>query len=80
MFNVFLYAGYNYFVTETIYLYDIFNIFLYAGYNYFGTETMYNGQTGEEFEAQIFIGLVYYQRLRHMVSDKYQVCDLCYLA
>ena len=34
---------------------------------------MYSGQTGEEFEAQIFIGVVYYQRLRHMVSDKYQV-------
>jgi len=44
-----------------------------AGYNYFGTESMYSGQTGEEFEAQIFIGVVYYQRLRHMVSDKYQV-------
>jgi len=44
-----------------------------AGYNYYGTETMYSGQTGEEFEAQIFIGVVYYQRLRHMVSDKYQV-------
>merc|ERR550537_2055026 len=44
-----------------------------AGYNYFGTETMYSGQTGEEFEAQIFIGVVYYQRLRHIVSDKYQV-------
>ena len=45
----------------------------FAGYNYFGTESMYSGQTGEEFEAQIFIGVVYYQRLRHMVSDKYQV-------
>jgi len=44
-----------------------------AGYDYYGTERMYSGQTGEEFEADIFIGIVYYQRLRHMVSDKFQV-------
>lgn len=44
-----------------------------AGYNYYGYETMYSGITGEEFPAQIFIGSVYYQRLRHMVSDKFQV-------
>lgn len=41
-----------------------------AGYNYHGTERMYSGITGEEFDADIFIGVVYYQRLRHMVSDK----------
>ena len=39
-------------------------------YNYHGTERMYSGVTGEEFDADIFIGVVYYQRLRHMVSDK----------
>lgn len=44
-----------------------------AGYDFHGTETMYSGQTGEEFECAIFIGIVYYQRLRHMVSDKFQV-------
>ncbi|EDV29396.1 uncharacterized protein TRIADDRAFT_51662 [Trichoplax adhaerens] len=44
-----------------------------AGYNYFGTERMYDGMSGEEFEANIFIGTVYYQRLRHMISDKFQV-------
>ena len=44
-----------------------------AGYNYFGTERMYSGNDGKEFEADIFMGVVYYQRLRHMVSDKFQV-------
>jgi hypothetical protein len=36
-------------------------------------ETLVSGVTGEEFEADIYIGPVYYQRLRHMVSDKFQV-------
>ncbi|KAL3881452.1 hypothetical protein ACJMK2_027894, partial [Sinanodonta woodiana] len=44
-----------------------------AGYNYYGTETLYSGIDGRELEAEIFMGVVYYQRLRHMVSDKYQV-------
>ncbi|KAM5163551.1 DNA-directed RNA polymerase I subunit RPA2 [Mantella aurantiaca] len=44
-----------------------------AGYNFYGTEKLYSGISGEELEAEIFIGVVYYQRLRHMVSDKFQV-------
>ncbi|CAC5406738.1 DNA-directed RNA polymerase II subunit 2,DNA-directed RNA polymerase I subunit 2,DNA-directed RNA polymerase II subunit RPB2,DNA-directed RNA polymerase II subunit rpb2,DNA-directed RNA polymerase I subunit rpa2,DNA-directed RNA polymerase subunit B,DNA-directed RNA polymerases IV and V subunit 2,DNA-directed RNA polymerase I subunit RPA2,DNA-directed RNA polymerase I subunit RPA135,DNA-directed RNA polymerase subunit 2,DNA-directed RNA polymerase III subunit rpc2,DNA-directed RNA polymerase III subunit RP len=44
-----------------------------AGYNYYGTERLYSGVDGRELEADIFIGIVYYQRLRHMVSDKFQV-------
>ncbi|BFZ58330.1 DNA-directed RNA polymerase I subunit rpa2 [Savitreella phatthalungensis] len=43
------------------------------GFNYHGNEPMYSGVTGEEFKADIYIGLVYYQRLRHMVNDKFQV-------
>lgn len=46
---------------------------LKAGYNYHGNEPMYSGVTGEELRADIYIGVVYYQRLRHMVNDKFQV-------
>ena len=52
--------------------YGVFSFFL-AGYNFYGTERMYSGTDGREFEADIFFGIVYYQRLRHMVADKYQV-------
>ncbi|KAF1985390.1 beta and beta-prime subunits of DNA dependent RNA-polymerase [Aulographum hederae CBS 113979] len=44
-----------------------------AGYNFYGNEPMYSGITGQELSADIYIGVVYYQRLRHMVNDKYQV-------
>ncbi|KAJ4541308.1 DNA-directed RNA polymerase I subunit RPA2 [Exophiala dermatitidis] len=44
-----------------------------AGYNFYGNEPLYSGVTGKEFAADIYIGVVYYQRLRHMVSDKFQV-------
>eukprot|EP01104_Vermistella_antarctica_P001539 TRINITY_DN115_c3_g1_i2.p1 TRINITY_DN115_c3_g1~~TRINITY_DN115_c3_g1_i2.p1 ORF type:complete len:1160 (+),score=268.09 TRINITY_DN115_c3_g1_i2:138-3617(+) len=44
-----------------------------AGYSYYGNEPMYSGIYGCEFHAEIFIGTVFYQRLRHMVGDKYQV-------
>ena len=46
---------------------------LKSGYSYYGSEPMYSGTTGASFPADIYIGLVYYQRLRHMVSDKSQV-------
>ncbi|KAJ7639384.1 DNA-directed RNA polymerase I polypeptide 2 [Roridomyces roridus] len=45
---------------------------LASGYNYYGNEPMYSGITGQEFAADIYIGVVYYQRLRHMVLDKFQ--------
>uniref|UniRef100_A0A1B0CWN7 DNA-directed RNA polymerase subunit beta n=1 Tax=Lutzomyia longipalpis TaxID=7200 RepID=A0A1B0CWN7_LUTLO len=44
-----------------------------GGYNYYGTERMYSGTDGRELKADIFFGVVHYQRLRHMVSDKWQV-------
>lgn len=38
-----------------------------AGYAYYGTETMTSGVTGEPLSCDIYLGVVYYQRLRHMV-------------
>jgi len=40
------------------------------GYESYGNEVMYNGMTGEPIETNIFIGPVFYQRLKHMVNDK----------
>jgi DNA-directed RNA polymerase II subunit RPB2 len=40
------------------------------GYNEYGTEEMYCGMTGRKMKAQVFIGPVYYLRLKHMVKDK----------
>jgi DNA-directed RNA polymerase I subunit RPA2 len=43
------------------------------GFQHLGTEKMYSGIHGTEMEAEIFLGVIYYQRLRHLVSDKFQV-------
>ena len=40
------------------------------GYCDNGNELMHDGLTGEQLECSVFIGPVFYQRLKHMVSDK----------
>jgi DNA-directed RNA polymerase II subunit RPB2 len=43
---------------------------LELGYEAHGNELMYDGITGEQLECSIFIGTIFYQRLKHMVNDK----------
>ena len=49
---------------------NISNKLFELGYEAHGNELMYNGLTGEQIECNIFMGPVFYQRLKHMVNDK----------
>ena len=40
------------------------------GYESYGNEVLYDGLSGQQMETNIFIGPVFYQRLKHMVNDK----------
>jgi DNA-directed RNA polymerase beta subunit len=40
------------------------------GFRENGTETLYNGLTGEKFQARIYVGNMYYLKLKHMVANK----------
>tara|TARA_Y100000310_G_scaffold270277_1_gene283983 strand:- start:8073 stop:9875 length:1803 start_codon:yes stop_codon:yes gene_type:complete len=43
---------------------------LELGFRDDGTETMYNGITGEKYKVRIYIGNMYYLKLKHMVANK----------
>jgi DNA-directed RNA polymerase II subunit RPB2 len=49
---------------------DIAKVLEMSGMERYGNEIMYNGRTGEQIRTEIFIGPTYYQRLKHMVTDK----------
>lgn len=43
------------------------------GFEETGEETLYDPVTGKEIKSKIFIGVIYYQRLHHLVSNKMHV-------
>jgi len=48
---------------------DVKGVMEDAGFKYSGKEIMYDGKTGKQFPVEVFIGVVYYQKLHHMVAD-----------
>ena len=50
---------------------DIGGLLEEMGFEKHGNEVLYNGATGEQIQANIFIGPVYGMRLKHMVEDKW---------
>jgi len=49
---------------------DVKDVMKDAGFKYSGKEIMYDGKTGKQFPVEVFIGVVYFQKLHHMVADK----------
>jgi len=49
---------------------DLKGLLKMYGFEPTGTEVLYDGRTGKRFKAEFFIGIVYYQKLHHMVADK----------
>jgi DNA-directed RNA polymerase beta subunit len=54
---------------------DLKKALLDAGFEPYGHEVLYNGMTGEQMDADIFMGPIFYQRLKQMVEDKISYRD-----
>jgi DNA-directed RNA polymerase II subunit RPB2 len=53
-------------LTVSDYHSDLTNI----GYHSTGNQLLYNGMNGQQIESNIYVGVNYYMRLKHMVKDK----------
>eukprot|EP00388_Colpodella_angusta_P000296 GDKJ01001131.1.p1 GENE.GDKJ01001131.1~~GDKJ01001131.1.p1 ORF type:complete len:1201 (+),score=305.88 GDKJ01001131.1:22-3624(+) len=49
---------------------DLAKILRVHGYHYSGKEFLMSGLTGEAIPTYVFVGPIFYQRLKHMVQDK----------
>ncbi len=52
---------------------EVSKTLLENGYESQGDEVFYNGMTGVPMKMKYFMGISYYQRLKHIVSDKMHV-------
>ncbi|KAF8819721.1 Dna-directed Rna polymerase III RPC2 [Cardiosporidium cionae] len=55
---------------ENVSVDDLGSILTQEGFHYSGKEYLTSGITGEPIESYIFVGPIYYQKLKHMVQDK----------
>jgi DNA-directed RNA polymerase II subunit RPB2 len=46
------------------------NLLTNVGFHSSGNQILYNGMSGDQIDADIYIGPTYYMRLKHMVKDK----------
>lgn len=56
---------------------DMGRVLIQNGFSYNGKDMLTSGVTGEPLSAYIFMGPIYYQKLKHMVMDKMHARSKC---